>query len=163
MVLVPGVLALLPAYAGRTDPVAELRAACLAAVSWLTGPVEIVADAPGRRVAEHLLAAAGPRPAGDTSYLVVANGSACRGEKAPGHLDERSFGFDAEIDKALRTPDGAALAGLDEALGAELWAGNVAGLRRLGGLLAGAGAPAVDYADDPFGVQYWVMRWRCES
>ena len=176
MVLVPGVLALLPEYAGRTDPVAELRAACLAAVSWLTGPVEIVADAQGRRVAEHLLAVStgstiggggstteGGGVGGDTSYLVVANGSACRGEKAPGHLDERSFGFDAEIDKALRTPDGAALAGLDEALGAELWAGNVAGLRRLGGLLAGAGAPVVDYADDPFGVQYWVMRWRCES
>ncbi|GAA2137649.1 hypothetical protein GCM10009844_04920 [Nocardioides koreensis] len=182
VVLVPGVLALLPEYAGLSDPVAELRAACLAAVSWLTGPVEIVADEQGRRVAEHLLVstgsttegagstaegagstAEGAGAEGDASYLVVANGSACRGEKAPGHLDERSFAFDAEIDKALRTPDGAALAGVDEALGAELWAGNVAGLRRLGGLLAGAGVPVVDYADDPFGVQYWVMRWTCES
>jgi len=167
VVLVPGVLALLPEYAGRTDPVAELREACVAAVSWLTGPVEIVADAQGRRVAEHLLAVSsgstGSTDAGGTSYLVVANGSACRSEKAPGHLDERSFGFDEEVDKALRTPDRAALSGLDEALGAELWAGNVSGLRRLGELLAGAGAAVVDYADDPFGVQYWVMRWECAS
>ena len=167
MVLVPGVLALLPEYAGLTDPVAELREACVAAVSWLTGPVEIVADAQGRRVAEHLLAVCSTgstdEGAGGTSYLVVANGSACRSEKAPGHLDERSFGFDEELDKALRTPDRATLAGLDEALGAELWAGNVAGLRRLGELLVGAGAAAVDYANDPFGVQYWVMRWECAS
>ncbi len=177
MVLVPGVLALLPEYAGLSDPVADLRGACRAAVSWLEGSVEIVADAQGRRVAEQLLVEAGspglearPRGAshldqrgGATSYLVVANGSACRGEKAPGHLDERSLGFDERIDRALRAPDPAALAGLDEALGAELWAGNVAGLRRLGALLAGAGEAVVDYADDPFGVQYWVMRWECAS
>ena len=35
VVLVPGVLALLPEYAGLTDPVAELRAACREAVAWL--------------------------------------------------------------------------------------------------------------------------------
>ena len=59
VVLVPGVPALLPAYAGLSDPVAELRAACRAAVEWLEGPVAVVADAPGRRVADHLLAEAG--------------------------------------------------------------------------------------------------------
>ena len=55
VVLVPGVLALLPEYASLTDPVAELRAACLAAVAWLVeegGPVTVVADAQGRRVSE---------------------------------------------------------------------------------------------------------------
>ncbi len=35
VVLVPGTLALLPAYAGLADPVAELRAACVEAVRWL--------------------------------------------------------------------------------------------------------------------------------
>ena len=165
MVLVPGVLALLPEYAGLTDPVAGLRAACREAVAWLgDGPVTVVADAQGRRVAEHLLAERGTTAGGDhAAYLVVANGSACRSEKAPGHLDERAFGFDESLDKALRTPDREALAGLDDALGAELWAGNVPGLRALGDLLAGAGPAVVDYADDPFGVQYWVMRWTCES
>ena len=35
----------------------------------------------------------------------------------------------------------------------------MAGLRALGGLLTTGHAVTVDYADDPFGVQYWVMRW----
>lgn len=166
MVLVPGVLALLPEYAGLTDPVAELRRACREAVAWLgDGPVTVVADTQGRRVAEHLLAERGraPRDSDHTAYLVVANGSACRSEKAPGHLDERALGFDESLDKALRTPDREALSGLDDGLGAELWAGNVPGLRALGDLLEGAGPAVVDYADDPFGVQYWVMRWTCGS
>ena len=44
VVLVPGVLALLPEYAGLEDPVAELRAACLAAVAWLGPDVTVLAD-----------------------------------------------------------------------------------------------------------------------
>lgn len=165
VVLVPGVLALLPEYAGLVDPVAGLRAACLAAVSWLAeaGPVTVVADPQGRRVAEHLLAAAGastsPAAEGSASYLVVANGSARRSEKAPGHLDERSFGFDEAVEKALRTPDPLTLAETDATLAEELLAGPVAGLRALGGLLTTEHAVTVDYADDPFGVRYWVMRW----
>ena len=164
VVLVPGVLALLPEYAGLADPVAVLRAACRAAVAWLGSDVEVVADAQGRRVAEHLLAERSrPAETDETAYLVVANGSACRSEKAPGHLDDRAAGFDDAVEKALRAPDPEALRGLDDGLGRELWAGNVPGLRALGDLLAGAGEPVVDYADDPFGVQYWVMRWTCGS
>jgi hypothetical protein len=171
VVLVPGAPALLPEYAGLVDPVAGLRAACRAAVAWLGGPVRVVADPRGRglghRVAEHLLGEAGL--AVDTSdavrgraaaYLVVGNGSAKRTEKAPGHLDPRAHDFDAALEAALRGPDPAALAALDQPLATELWA-DVAALRELGGLLAGAAAPEVDYADDPFGVQYWVMRWQC--
>ena len=82
VVLVPGVLALLPEYASLTDPVAELRAACLAAVAWLVeegGPVTVVADAQGRRVAEHLLRAVSPSSTTEARstgpVLVVANGS----------------------------------------------------------------------------------------
>lgn len=174
VVLVPGVLALLPEYAGLTDPVAELRAACLAAVGWLTeglggedsGGVTVLADGSGERVAAALLAAVGGSNGAAASgrYLVVGNGSARRGEKAPGHLDERSFAFDDALDRALRAPDPAALADLDQALGDELLA-DVANLARLGDLLAGTGtrAPTVDYAGDPFGVQYWVLRWPCDS
>lgn len=175
--LLPGVLALLPEYAGLTDPVADLRAACLRAVSWLaeTGhaPV-VVADAQGARVAQALLAearlapgldlAAVPdHPASAPAYLVVANGSARRTEKAPGYLDDRAAGFDAALGAALAGPDPAALAGLDTQLASELWVGGVPGLVRLGQLLVGAQTSAVDYDDDPFGVQYWVMRWTCES
>ena len=177
VVLVPGVLALLPSYAGLVDPVAELRAACLDAVGWLAEggePVTVVADPQGQRVAAALLAAVGADPgalhadsAGFSGHftpgrqLVVANGSARRSEKAPGHLDERAFAFDSALDSALRTPDPAALAEVDERLGAELLGANIPGFRTLGGILSDKHETTVGYADDPFGVQYWVMRWAC--
>ena len=163
VVLVPGVLALLPEHAGLEDPVAELRAACVAAVRWLGGPVEVVADQQGERVAEALLSAAGVSTGstgvGDgASYLVVGNGSACRSEKAPGHLDERAAAYDDALAEALVGCDRAALAGLDQDLARELWA-STADFPRLAGLLVPGTTASVDYDDDPFGVQYWVIRW----
>ncbi|WP_372729009.1 hypothetical protein [Nocardioides sp.] len=169
IVLVPGVLALLPEYAGLADPVDELRAAAAAAVGWLVespGPVRVVADEQGARVARHLLVEAGHDQAfgaGDERVLVVANGSARRGEKAPGHLDPRAVGFDAALEDALRSSDGAVLQGLDVALAEELLVGHPSGIRDLGARLRAAGPAVVDYDDDPFGVQYWVMRWTCGS
>ena len=56
-------------------------------------------------------------------------------------------------------PSPTALAGLDVGLAAQLLVGNPPGLVRLGTLLQGAGPAMVDYAGDPYGVQYWVMRW----
>ena len=157
--LVPGVLALLPGYAGQEDPVPEVRAAALAAAAWLAeaGPVTVVGDEQGCRVGRHLLAGAAE---GDGSaYLVVANGSARRDDTAPGYVDERAVLFDAAVEAALREPDAAALEGLDVDLAAALLVGNPAGLVRLGTLLRRAGPPMMDYAGDPYGVQYWVMRW----
>jgi hypothetical protein len=157
--LVPGVLALLPEYAGQEDPVPEVRAAALAAATWLVeaGPVTVVGDEQGCRVGRHLLAGAAE---GDGSaYLVVANGSARRDDAAPGYVDDRAVPFDAALEAALRGPDPAALEGLDVDLAAALLVGNPAGLVRLGTLLRRAGPPMVDYAGDPYGVQYWVMRW----
>jgi len=152
-VLVPGVLALLPEYAGLVDPVAELRAACLGAVGWLGADVTVLADAQGARVAEHLLAST-DRSGDETSYLVVGNGSARRTEKAPGHLDERSLAFDdalraALVSRSTNWPD------LD--LGKSLLA-SLDGIQLAGELLSGEAT--IDYDDDPFGVQYWVMRWQ---
>jgi hypothetical protein len=89
--------------------------------------------------------------------LVVANGSARRGEKAPGHLDVRSFAFDEGIGNALRTGDAGALGAIDEALSKELLAAGLAGLKTLSGL---SGVEAKTWYDaDPFGVQYWVVTW----
>jgi len=170
--LVPGVLALLPEYAGVEDPVAELRAACAAAVSWLGGDVVVLGDAQGVRVGASLLEAAGvsrlaavplrrelaslegqpPQPP-EPSYLVVGNGSAKRSEKAPGHLDERAEGFDARLGESLR----AGRPEVDAALARELWA-SVEGMEELA-RLGDLGEARVDYEDAPFGVQYWVMRW----
>ncbi|WP_127479659.1 hypothetical protein [Nocardioides pantholopis] len=183
--LVPGVLALLPEYASAVDPVPELRAACLAAVRWLVeaGPVTVLADAQGARVAQALLEGAGvstrsapgglaarpaegsapgglaarPAEAPGGSYLVVGNGSACRSEKAPGHLVEGSREFDDVLGAALRAGD---LAAVDLSPAERLWA-RLGGIPALAELLTRLdAAPAqVDYDDAPYGVQYWVLRW----
>jgi hypothetical protein len=183
VVLVPGTLALLPEYAGREDPVAELRAAALAAVAWLGSDVQVVGDQQGARVGAALLEVVSrqdfvlPQPpevsttlagarsstggGGDSSttsgggaaYLVVGNGSAKRTEKAPGAFDERAKTFDAELGASLR----AGWPEFDARLAEELWA-SVEGVARLGSL-GDLGEAQVDYDDAPYGVQYWVMRW----
>ena len=84
--------------------------------------------------------------------LVVANGSAKRTEKAPGHFDERAEGFDAALGASLRAGEPV----IDVALAEELWA-DVAALEGLTGL----SEARVDYDEAPYGVQYWVMRWNC--
>lgn len=155
VVLVPGVLALLPEYAGQLDAVGPLRAACLNAVGWLRGPVTVLADPQGERVGRALVAAAGAVAGPGSSYVVVGNGSACRSEKAPGFLDHRSHAFDVDLDARLRS---GRLDGIDLALGAEL-AASLVGITAMAGLLADSSLVEVDYDDDPFGVQYWVMRW----
>jgi hypothetical protein len=175
------VLALLPEYASLDDPVAELRSACHAAVAWLAeaGPVTIVGDPQGRRVGESLVAEAAPgagvsrlrrqgafapqppdsgTPQPPESVLAVGNGSACRTEKAPGYLDERATGFDADLARALTAPDPAALAAIDPTTSTELLAATD-GIRALGDVLSPAHVATVDYDDDPYGVQYWVVRW----
>ena len=151
VVLVPGVLALLPAYASLEDPVAELRAACLSAVSWLGRDVQVL-GAP--QVAAYLLDAT-DREGDEPSYLVVGNGSATRTEKAPGHLDERSHAFDAALGAALSSSDAD---WPSFSLGKDLLA-SLDGIDRLRELLPAAYEAVVDYDDDPYGVQYWVLRW----
>jgi len=95
---------------------------------------------------------------GVEAYLVVGNGSACRTERAPGSLDPRAEAFDAELEAALRDVDTARLRGFDPVLAQQLWAGTGA-FAELAELLQGTTLAAVDFADAPFGVQYWVMRW----
>ena len=159
--LIPGVLALLPQHASLEDPIADLRAAVLRAAAWLSEDVEILATAQGRRVAESVLAARTTTGGPGRSVLVVANGSACRTEKAPGFLDERAEAFDAALARALTAPDPDALRALDGGLAQELWA-DVAALPALADALApGARTVAVDHDAAPYGVQYWVVRWAC--
>lgn len=159
--LVPGVPALLPSYASLEDPVADLRAACLAAVASLGPRVRVVAPTDvGLRVARQLLSEIGADETMDdpTGVLVVGNGSAKRTLKAPGHLDERAEAFDDDLRRALVEPDPAALSGIDADLADEMWA-DVAGIRALGDLLTPALTAEVDYDDAPYGVQYWVVVW----
>lgn len=157
--LVPGCLALRAAYASVEDPVAELRSAVAGALAWLGPDVEIVASEQGLRVAEELLRARERTAGAEQSVLVVLNGSACRTEKAPGHYDARAEAFDHRLGAALVAPDLTALADTDRALGEELWA-DLAALPRLTRLLGSAAPATVDYDAAPYGVQYWVLRWR---
>jgi hypothetical protein len=183
VVVVPSTLLLLPGYAGRQDPIPELRGVVHDAVAWLverhpdevcvlSGPMRPdnagrgVTEPAGERIGRQLLSHSGFE--GRTlesaaGVLVVANGSACRSEKAPGHLDERSFGYDAEIEEALRSGSSKVLRDLDASLGEELWAYDVPALTALGELVGGPVSSELDYADDPYGVRYWVARWTCAS
>ncbi|QKE82849.1 hypothetical protein [Arthrobacter sp. NEB 688] len=116
----------------------------------------------------------------DASVVVVADGSARRGEKAPGHLDERSFALDEALVGALRAADGEALLALDADLAADLLVHGRAPLQVAATLLRPAadgsapagdegsgGAPATGsgtarcealHTEDPSGVLHVVAR-----
>jgi hypothetical protein len=170
------------------DPVAELRKACAVAVSTMPGHRVLVLAAPvgeanarrgvteplGHRVAAHLLdgvpfeaqlalpdtAAALRELADPTTLVVMADGSARRGEKAPGHLHPDAVAFDERIEAALRSGDAETLAALDPEVGEELWCEGVPGLRVLGELARDRDVvPYVSYAGAPYGVAWWVARW----
>lgn len=139
----------------------------LHAVSWDAGVDEVAA------VAGEVLAAPGR-----AVLVVMADGSARRGEKAPGHLDERAFGYDDAVGRALEGGDAGTLTDLDAALAADLLVQGRAALAVLGAVVTRAavesGAAArgadeagaatrpktrLDYRDDPYGVLYTVATW----
>ncbi|MFE2298165.1 class III extradiol dioxygenase subunit B-like domain-containing protein [Streptomyces sp. NPDC059445] len=98
--------------------------------------------------------------AGRVALLVMGDASACRTLKAPGYLDERAEGFDAEVARALGTADVAALKALDTSLAYELKAAGRAPWQVLAGAAEGAGlGGALLYEDAPYGVGYMVAAW----
>jgi hypothetical protein len=92
-----------------------------------------------------------------TALLVLGDGSARRGPKAPGAFDPRAAAFDASVERAVRAADLDALLAVDPALARDLMATGRPAWQVLAGALAGT-VPAthVRYADDPFGVRYLV-------
>lgn len=131
------------------------------AISFDAAPA--VCDRLGQRLAE-----AAPRVA----LLVMADGSACLSEKAPGYLDPRARSYDDHVRYVLERADADALAALDPREAEELsfagraalqvLAGAVRGDRSAGGT-AGAPIPVFDerevYYADPYGVGYFVATW----
>ncbi|MER5205815.1 class III extradiol dioxygenase subunit B-like domain-containing protein [Streptomyces sp. NPDC002825] len=94
------------------------------------------------------------------ALLVMGDGSACRTVKAPGYLDERAAGFDAEAAGALGTADVAALLALDAGLAGELKAAGRAPWQVLAGAAEGAGLDGrLLFEDAPYGVGYFVAAW----
>jgi hypothetical protein len=93
-----------------------------------------------------------------SSYLVVADGTAKRTLKAPGHLDERAEAFDHAVAQAIDRGDADALLALDEDLAAQLWVQGLPALRAAA-RLPGPWRGEVTYAQAPFGVGYVVGTW----
>jgi hypothetical protein len=101
------------------------------------------------------------RRAARVGLLVAGDGSARRGPKAPGYLDERAAPFDAAVAQALADGDATQLLALDAGLADELLVAGRAPWQVLAGAVGGGAVSArLDYASDPFGVWYAVARWR---
>jgi hypothetical protein len=118
-------------------------------------------ELPGRCAAiGAALAGSGDRVA----LLVMADGSARRGLKAPGYLDERSAGFDAQVEKAVRDARLDALLSVDPLLARELMAAGRPAWQVLAGALDGRKVSSeIRYSDDPFGVTYLVASLRVDA
>lgn len=119
------------------------------AVGWDAGADELTA------LADDLLARPG------AALLLLGDGSARRGEKAPGFLDERAFGFDDAVADALASGEPAALRDLDVTLAADLMVGGRSVLRLLGllGVRLRPTRAELLHRADPYGVSYLVARW----
>ncbi|MGL4745680.1 MAG: hypothetical protein ACRCXL_15005 [Dermatophilaceae bacterium] len=144
-------------------PVAECRArgAEIAAGSAPSG-LE-VGEESSRPVTGGVVSAA--EAGGASSVLVVvADGSARRGEKAPGYLDDRAFGFDDALVAALRDADPAALLALDATLAADLLAHGRAPLQVAAAAMAGTSAPGAEATASAadFHATDAAPLWRCE-
>ena len=95
------------------------------------------------------------------ALLAMADGSARRGLKAPGYLDERSVEFDAAVERAVRTGELGPLLSIDESVARELMATGRPAWQVLAGAMGGRPvATQVRYCDDPFGVAYLVASLR---
>jgi hypothetical protein len=99
------------------------------------------------------------RPGDRIGLLVMADGSACRSPRAPGYLDSRAAGFDAALERAVRSGELGSLGAMDEALARVLLVTARPAWQMLAGAMPGpALAAEILYADDPFGV-YYLVGW----
>jgi hypothetical protein len=91
-----------------------------------------------------------------TGLLVMADGTACRSPRAPGHLDPRAAGFDAAIEDAVRGGDLSSLGALDQNLARELLVTARPVWQVLAAAMPSPGPARILYADAPLGVYYLV-------
>jgi hypothetical protein len=115
-------------------------------VAWsVAGPPEECAGL-GRRLAESHE---------DAVLLVMGDGTAAR-LLSPDLGDELAESFDATVERALRSGDLPALAGLDAGLADKLTVTGLPAWQVLAAALGTASASEVRYSEAPFGVRYFV-------
>ncbi len=97
------------------------------------------------------------------ALLVMADGSARRSTSAPGHLDERAAGFDANLAAALRSGEGRRLhIDADDAAG--LLVGGAAAWEQAARALEPFAFDAeLLYDAAPYGVGYFVAAWTADA
>ncbi|RAO14119.1 hypothetical protein MED15_04466 [Micromonospora noduli] len=122
--------------------------------------VQVAADAGPAELAALAdeVGAAGDRVAS----LVLGDGSACRGEKAPGYDDARALPYDQGVAAALADADLDALLDLDPVVSAELKAAGRAPWQVLAGAARAAGGGwrgELLHDSAPYGVAYFVASW----
>ncbi|MFV2100257.1 class III extradiol dioxygenase subunit B-like domain-containing protein [Micromonospora sp. LOL_024] len=96
------------------------------------------------------------------ALLVSGDGSACRGEQAPGYADPRAEAYDDGVARALADADTEALLGLDPELSAQLKVAGRAPWQVLSGAVRAAGGDwhgELGYYAAPYGVAYFVASW----
>lgn len=96
------------------------------------------------------------------ALLAMGDGSACRGEKAPGYADPRAEAYDEGVARALAEADADALLGLDPALSAQLMVAGRAPWQVLAGAVRKAGGDwraTLSHHAAPYGVGYFVAAW----
>ncbi|MCG5459278.1 hypothetical protein PSH03_005051 [Micromonospora sp. PSH03] len=94
--------------------------------------------------------------------LVLGDGSACRGEKAPGYDDARALPYDQGVAAALADADLDALLDLDPVVSTELKAAGRAPWQVLAGAARAAGGGwrgELLHDSAPYGVAYFVASW----
>ncbi|MEU8130768.1 hypothetical protein AB0B68_26455 [Micromonospora sp. NPDC049049] len=122
--------------------------------------VQVAADAGPAELAvlADEVGAAGDRVAS----LVLGDGSACRGEKAPGYDDARALPYDQRVAEALADADLDALLDLDPVVSTELKAAGRAPWQVLAGAARAAGGGwrgELLHDSAPYGVAYFVASW----
>ncbi|QDY07158.1 hypothetical protein FJK98_08185 [Micromonospora sp. HM134] len=100
---------------------------------------------------------------GPWALLVLGDGSACHGPKAPGYDDPRAGAYDGEVARALADADAEALLGLDPELSAQLGVAGRPAWQVLAGAVRAAGGDwrgELRHHGVPYGVGYLVASWR---
>ncbi|MEU7616977.1 class III extradiol dioxygenase subunit B-like domain-containing protein [Micromonospora rifamycinica] len=108
------------------------------------------------------LVGAGRVPDGPWALLVLGDGSACHGPKAPGYADPRAGAYDEGVARALAGADVDALLGLDPVVSAELKVAGRAAWQVLAGAVRAAGGDwhgELRHHSNPYGVGYLVASW----